>query len=47
MDIGTPNHLGRVTQNAGCMMATHAKCTKSKIRYFFKLLIYNDFYRNQ
>lgn len=47
MDIGTPNHLGRVAQNAGCMMAIHAKCTKPKMCYFFKMLIYNDFYRNQ
>jgi len=24
------------------MMAIHANCTKAKIFYFFKLLIYND-----
>jgi len=43
MDMGAPNHVGRVAQNAGCMMAIHANCTKPKMCYFFNLLIYNDF----
>jgi hypothetical protein len=32
----------RATQNAGCMMAIHANCTKSKIYTFCILLIYNE-----
>jgi len=34
----------RVTQNAGCMMAIHANCTKSKILIFCNSLIYKEFF---
>ncbi|MGA9704417.1 hypothetical protein [Pseudomonas sp.] len=44
---GTPILLVRTTQNAGCMMAIHANCTKTKIGLFFKLLIYNDIFDKQ
>jgi hypothetical protein len=32
----------RIAQNAGCMMATHANCTKSKIAIFYNSLIFKD-----
>lgn len=38
-----PARPDRVAQNAGCMMAIHAICTKSKILTFYKLLIFKDF----
>jgi len=31
------------SQNAGCTMAIHADCTKTKNGYKFNYLIYNDF----
>jgi hypothetical protein len=38
----TASPPGRTAQNAGCMMATHANCTKSKNPKIYNLLIYND-----
>jgi hypothetical protein len=35
--------LAPITQNAGCTMAIHAICTKSKILKNCKILIYNAF----
>jgi hypothetical protein len=42
MSNDAPACPDRIAQNAGCMMATHANCTKSKIHIFNNSLILKD-----
>ncbi|AEV64264.1 Hypothetical protein PSF113_4268 [Pseudomonas ogarae] len=44
--FGSKNHCP-TTQNAGCTMAIHARCTKSKIQQKYNQLFLKDFIESQ